>query len=113
VGSLMVLWGALSILIILAQIIESISRYGFGSVAVKDLYSFQGFVKYFALPFFLYSAGVGLITLRPWARLAAMLVVPLAALIFLTTVDTLFIWLLVSCGFIYYLMKEEIRRKFR
>jgi len=75
-GGFLTFFGGFSLLIMLLDIISWIDLYGAGSVAIVSLWGLKGFISYFLIPVLLYSAGIGVLLQRKWARRFLLFVFP-------------------------------------
>jgi len=112
VGSLLVFSGGLAILTIIIEIIDSISKFGLDSLAVENLLSFQGVVRYFIFPLVLYNVGIGLLLLQPWARWVVVYILPFAFIFLLANRNTLLLWLFFVFAVVFYFTRLEVKRQF-
>ncbi len=112
IGSLFVFSGGLTILMIVIDIIDSIAKFGWGSVAVKNLISLQGLLRHLVLPVLLYNVGIGLLLKESWARKITVYVLPFMFMFFLANERTLLLWIFLVFVLVFYFTRPEIKKHF-
>ena len=112
VGSLFVFSSGLTLLTIIIEIIDSVSKFGLDSLAVESLISTQGLVRYFLFPIVLYNIGIGLLLLQPWARRTVVYILPFAFVFLLANENTLLFWLFLVLTLVFYFTRVEVKRQF-
>ncbi|MDP2654302.1 MAG: hypothetical protein Q8Q08_09750 [Candidatus Omnitrophota bacterium] len=88
-GGLLIFSGGVGILAILFQVIDSLRVYGIGSLLITSPTALIGFVLYGMLPVLLYSSGVGIFLLRPWAWWNVTYLIPALLIVFFLCMTTI------------------------
>ena len=81
-GGFLTLVGAFGSLLVLIEMIDSITAFGIGTVFIDSPRSLLGFLLYGGIPILFYSTGIGLFLAQPWARTSVLLYIPLVGLFF-------------------------------
>lgn len=81
-GGLMTVIGGFSTLVMFIEFLDSLRLFGPTSVLVNSPASLAGFLLYGTLPILFYTAGIGLITGRPWAWRAVVFIIPVIMLFY-------------------------------
>lgn len=112
-GIFFIFIGGITVLTILFEVIDSLGRFGPSSIAVNSPDALRGFFIFFGLPVIIYTAGIGMLLLRSWARRLVLYVIPLSTLLFLGIENTSIMGLLVICLLILYFTRPSVRKQFQ
>jgi len=111
-GSVLVFLGGLASFIVLLEIFDSVNIYGIDAIAIISSNSFRGFLVFAMVPVMLYSAGLGILLLRSWARKVAVFLIPFLAVAFFMTKQNFIVWILIIAWLVYYFNQKHVKKLF-
>lgn len=82
IGGFLTLVGAFGSLVILIEMIDSMTAFGLNTVLISSPRSLMGFILYGGTPILFYATGIGLFLAQPWARTSVLLYIPVLGLLF-------------------------------
>jgi len=112
IGTTFVIIGGITSFIVLFEVVDSLSNGGVGSIVVYNLRSFRGFMVFAFMPLFIYSLGMGVLLLQPWARKTIIFIFPLLVMFFMVTSSNFLFWLIAVSFLVYYFTRPEIKSQY-